>query len=139
PDYQPGKKLLVLWDFKRFALAGWSAIQKGWTPQYEFIWDNVQSWYTPNRPLQRHKALGVFGDDPFFDTDKGIIKDRKKRQAKTVSNTRGESDYVPLDGAKHIATVEQFPNTQQTNEHAHGKPIEWITAIFNGIGGKNYL
>ncbi len=138
PQYKSGK-LVVMWDFKRFAQAASSALTKGWTAQYEFIWDCVQSWYTPNRPLARHKALGVFGDDLYFDTDSSVIKDGKKREAKIVRNTRGECNYTPLDGAKHIATVETFPNTQQSDEHGHGKPIAWIQAIFAGIGGDIYF
>ena len=138
PRYKSGK-LVAMWDFKRFALAASSALTKGWEAQYEFIWDCVQSWYTPNRPLARHKAVGVFGDDPYFDTNSSVIKDGKQREAKIVSNTRGECNYTPLDGAKHIATVEAFPNTQQSDEHGHGKPIAWIQAIFAGIGGDIYL
>ena len=92
PQYESGK-MVIFWDFKRFAIAPSKAIKSGWKPQYEFIWDNVTSWYTPNRPLMRHKACGVFCDDPFFNTDKAIIHDGKKRKAKTVSNTRGKSDY----------------------------------------------
>jgi len=129
-------RLLVMWDFKRFADAAVSAVNCGWTPQYEFIWDCVQSWYTPNRPLQRHKALGVFSADSFFNTQTSIISDGKNRGKKRiVKNTRGSSDYTPMDGAKHISTVEQFPNTQQKDEHGHGKPIQWIGAILGGING----
>ena len=140
PPAAPNKKLLVMWDFKRFALAPHSALIAGWTPQYELIWDCIQSWFTPNRPLQRHKSLGVFGDDPFFDTTKAIIQDGKDRgKPRIVSNTRGLSNYSPLNGAKHIATVEAFPNSAQTDEHGHGKPFAWIEAIFNGVGGRVYL
>jgi DNA modification methylase len=139
PPAATGKKLAVMWDFKRFATAPAAALAAGWLPLYEFIWDCVQSWYTPNRPLARHKSIGIFGDDPFFDTDKSTIADGKKREAKTVSNTRGKCEYVPLDGAKHIATVESFPNTAQNDSHGHGKPVDWIAAIFNGIAGDTYL
>ncbi len=139
PKYRGSGKLAVMWDFKRFAIAANAAIAKGWESQYEFIWDCVQSWYTPNRPLARHKAVGIFCDDPFFDTEKAIIKDGKKREAKTVKNTRGVCYYEPLDGAKNIATVEAFANTQQTDEHGHGKPIQWIKAIWAGIGGDLYF
>lgn len=140
PPFEPGRKLLVMWDFKRFALAAHSALLAGWPAQYEFIWDCVQSWYTPNRPLQRHKSCGVFGDDPFFDTEKAIIRDGKDRGRKrTVRNTRGETEYTPLKGAKHIASVEAFPNTAQNDGHGHGKPVAWIEAIFNGVGGRTYL
>lgn len=140
PVAEQGKKLLLFWDFKRFAIASHAAISAGWTPQYEFIWDCVQTWYTPNRPLARHKAVGVFSDDPFFNMDAAIIHDGKYRGPnRIVQNTRGHCHYMPLDGAKHLSTVESFPNTQQTDEHGHGKPIAWIEAIFRGIGGNLYL
>jgi len=140
PPPMPGQKLVLFWDFKRFAIAPHAAISSGWEPCYEFIWDCVQSWYTQNRPLQRHKACGIFGDNPTFNTDAAIIHDGKDRGGpRVVSNTRGKSEYKPLNGAKHIATVEAFANTAQTNEHAHGKPIKWIEAIFNGIGGDVYI
>jgi hypothetical protein len=135
----PGKKLLTFWDFKRFATASKSAIDFGWAPLYEFIWDNVTSWYTPNRPLARHKACGVFGDDPRWEFDKAIIRDGKKRVAKTVTNTRGSSNYIPLDGAVHIRTVESFPTTSEGGGHAHSKPMAWIQAIFNGMGCSTML
>jgi DNA modification methylase len=130
-------KLLIMWDFKRFAIASKIAIDCGWNPLYEFIWDNCQSWYTPNRPLQRHKALGVFGDDPEFDTESSIIIDNKDRGNKReVKNTRGSYEYTPIHNGKHISTVEQFPNTQEKDAHGHGKPIKWISAIILGIKSK---
>jgi hypothetical protein len=137
--FQQGKRLLIFWDFKRFAIAGKWSIDYGWTPQYEFIWDCITSWYTPNRPLARHKACGYFAEDPAFNFDKAIIHDGKKRKAGIVHNTRGDCDYKPLDGAVHIRTVESFPNASEGDIHKHGKPVEWITAIFNGIGGESYL
>jgi len=140
PAASMGKKLAVMWDYKRFAIAPHCAVMAGWVPLYEFIWDCVQSWYTPNRPLARHKAVGIFGDDPKFNTESSVIKDGKDRgKNRVVKNTRGNSNYEPLDGAKHIATVEAFPNTMQKDEHGHGKPVAWLEAIFNGIGGVYYL
>lgn len=140
PTKEPSKKLIVMWDFKRFGIAPFCAIKSGWVPQYEFIWDCCQSWYTPNRPLARHKAAGVFCDDPFFNTELSIIFDGKDRgAARIVKNTRGNCKYNPLDGAKHISTVEQFPNTQQTDDHGHGKPLKWISAIFAGVGGSVFF
>ena len=136
---KPNAKLVTFWDFKRFAVAAKSALDFGWSPLYELIWDNVTSWYTPNRPLARHKACGIYGDDPLWNFDKAIIKDGKKREAKKVSNTRGDCDYVPLDGAVHLRTVESFPTTAENGGHAHSKPMAWIEAIFNGLGGEVYL
>ena len=84
--------------------------------------------------------MGIFGDDPFFNTEKSVIVDGKDRGSnRSVANTRGEYQYSPLDGAKHISTVEAFPNTQQTDDHGHGKPLKWIGAIFQGIGGDVYF
>jgi hypothetical protein len=134
-----GAKALVFWDFKRFGIAAKSAMEFGWSPLYELVWDNVTSWFTPNRPLARHKACGVFGDDPMWFFDAAIIRDGKKREAKKVSNTRGDCDYVPLDGAVHLRTVESFPTTSENGGHAHSKPMAWIEAIFRGMGGANYL
>jgi hypothetical protein len=140
PAPQEGSRLLVMWDFKRFAKAAASAVAAGWEPQYEFIWDCVQSWYTPNRPLARHKAVGVFGDNPHFDTEAALIADGKDRgSTRTVANTRGSYTYTPLDGAKHIATVEAFANTAQSSEHAHGKPVVWVQAILAGLRASQVL
>lgn len=139
PEPLSGQKLLVMWDMYRFGTAPHRAIMAGWTPLYEFIWDCVTSWYVPNRPLARHKACGVFGDDPKFNFDDAIIRDGKKREAKTVYNSRGESEYTPLDGAVHIRTVEAFPTTGENGGHAHSKPVAWIEAIFRGVGGVTVL
>lgn len=141
PFFGKYSKLVVFWDFKRFGIAPAKAIQKNWTPQYEFIWDCVQSWYTPNRPLQRHKACGYFSNNPFFDEKKSIIYDNKDRgSARSVSNTRGTYKYTPIEGGKHIASVESIPNTQLTDDgHSHGKPVIWIESIYNGIGASVVL
>lgn len=133
------KKLITFWDFKRFGIASKSAIDAGWLPLYELIWDNVTSWFTPNRPLARHKACGIFGDDPYWQFEKAIIRDGKIRTAKKVTNTRGDSDYKPLDGAVHLRTVESFPTTSESSGHSHSKPIKWIEAIFRGVGGSLFL
>jgi hypothetical protein len=140
PAPQQGSRLVVMWDFKRFAKAAASAVAAGWQPQYEFIWDCVQSWYTPNRPLARHKAAGVFGDNPHFDTEAALIADAKDRgSTRTVANTRGSYSYTPLAGAKHVATVEAFANTAQSSEHAHGKPVAWVQAILAGLRASTVL
>lgn len=139
PEYQKGKKLLIFWDFKRFGLAPHKAIMKNWNPQYEFIWNCIQSWYTPNRPLQQHKACGYFSEDPFFDTENSYIQDNKKRKSGFVNNTRGVSAYKPSDSGKHLSTVESISNASLPKEYKHSKPLDWIKAIFGGIGEGIYL
>lgn len=131
--------LLLSYDHKHFAKAILEATKKHWTAQFELIWDCCQSWYTPNRPLAKHKTIAVFKDDPAWNFDKAIIKDGKKREPKIVHNTRGSCDYKPLDGAIHMRTCEPFPNTALTDEHGQGKPLEWIKAILGGVNAKKVI
>lgn len=108
---------------------------------YHFVWDGVTSWYTPNRPLARHKSAFVFMSDPKWLFNDAVYYDGKNRSAKTVSNTRGTSDYVPLDGGMvHLQTVFQSGNTRQDDGgHAHSKPNEWIRALMMGCGARIVL
>lgn len=132
-----GGKLLVFWDYRRFATAAVAATAAGWPALYELVWDNVTSWFTPNRPLARHKACGVFGADPKWNFDAALIEDGKNRDARTVWNERGEYEYTPIDGHVHLRTVEAFPTTQEQAEHAHSKPLKWIVAMLRGIGAEH--
>lgn len=138
PEYAGGN-LLLSYDHKHFSKAMLEAAKKHWTAQFELIWDCCQSWYTPNRPLAKHKTIAVFKDDPKWNFDKAIIKDKKKREAKIVHNTRGSCDYKPLDGAIHLRTCEPFPNTALTDEHGQGKPLEWIKAILGGVNAERVI
>jgi DNA modification methylase len=116
-----------------------NAVKMGWVSNYELIWDCVTSWYTPNRPLARHKQCTIWGDNKYFNFDKSLIRDDKKRNSKQVENSRGKLDYNPIDGHVHLRTVESFPTTQENGGHKHSKPIKWISAICNGIESKNIL
>jgi hypothetical protein len=135
----PAARAVVFSDYRtsRNALDAGS----GFLHCYHFVWDGVTSWYTPNRPLARHKSAFVFSNDPFWDFDAAVFYDGKTRTAKTVSNTRGASEYVPLAGGMvHLQTVFQFPNTQvDDGGHAHAKPGEWIRALMLGCGAKIVL
>jgi len=139
PNVRHGQKLAVFWDMFRFATAANAALTKGWAPLYELIWDCVTSWYTPNRPLARHKACGVFGDNPKWCFEKAIIRDGKERKAGTVHNTRGDCKYVPLDGAVHMRTVESFPTCNEAGGHKHSKPEAWIKGMLLGMGARSVL
>jgi DNA modification methylase len=134
PKVGKGKRLVIFWDMFRFATAAQAALSQGWAPLYELVWDCVTSWYTPNRPLARHKACGVFGDDPKWAFDRAIIVDGKERKAGTVHNTRGDCDYQPLDGAVHMRSVESFPTCKEDGGHKHSKPEAWIKAMLAGVG-----
>lgn len=130
-----GGRLFVFSDHKHYQRAIVEATEKRWNARFEFVWDCCQSWYTPNRPLARHKTCFVFGNSKRWEFDRAIIHDGKNREEKDVVNTRGGYHYVPLDGAVHMRTVEAFPNTMQNDENGYGKPIAWIAAMLNGYGG----
>lgn len=134
PKVGKGQRLAIFWDMFRFATAAQAALSQGWAPLYELVWDCVTSWYTPNRPLARHKACGIFGDDPKWAFDRAIIVDGKERKAGTVHNTRGDCDYQPLDGAVHMRSVESFPTCNEDGGHKHSKPAAWIKAMLAGVG-----
>lgn len=134
-----GGRLFVFCDHKHFVKAICEATSKRWPGRFEFVWDCCQSWYTPNRPLARHKTCYVFGEAEKWEFDKAIIKDGKRREEKDVVNTRGATHYVPLDGAVHMRTVEAFPNTMQNDSNGYGKPVKWLAAMLNGYGGKKVL
>lgn len=127
-------KALVFSDFKHMKQA--MSVCAMWDHVYQFVWDCCTSWYTPNRPLARHKSAMFCSNDPAWKFDDAVYRDGKERKAKTVSNARGEMDYMPLaDGYVHLQTVYQEPNTKQDSSHAHAKPLNWLGALMRGAGG----
>ena len=139
--YCPEKEqsILVFSDYKHWGAAIKGAMDAGWTPLFEFIWNNIQSWYTQNRPLAQHKTCYVFSDLKKWNFDKAIINDDIKRRKSHSKNAagRGEYDYVPLKNGKHLSTVFDFSNTLLHDEHGQGKPVKWIAAILNGLNSQN--
>lgn len=133
----PSSKSIIFSDYKTASRAISAGI--GFKHCYQFVWDGVTSWYTPNRPLARHKSAFVFMNDPKWDFDAAIYHDGKDRKAKTVSNTRGESDYNPLAGGMvHLQTVFQMGNTKvDDGGHSHSKPLEWVRSLMLGAGVKS--
>ena len=139
PKHENNKKLIVSYDHKHFVAPILEAIKKGWIGQYEFIWNCQQTWYTPNRPLARHKTMAVFADSPDWNFEKAIIYDGKERKHQTGYNSRGYYDYKPLDGAVHFRTVEEFSNTSMHEDCNYGKPVQWVAAILAGLNSKTVL
>ena len=130
----PATKALVFSDFKHMKEA--MSVCASWDHVYQFVWDCCTSWYTPNRPLARHKTALFCSNDPAWGFDEAVYRDGKDRKSKTVSNTRGEMDYEPLaDGYVHLQTVYQEPNTKQDSSHAHEKPLNWLWSLMRGAGG----
>lgn len=139
PEKETEKKLIVSYDHKHFVKPIMEATLKGWIGRYEFIWDCQQSWYTPNRPLARHKTFTVFMDKPDWNFENAIVYDGKERKPQQGYNTRGYYDYKPLDGAVHLRTVEQFSNTAMHEDCNQGKPVRWVGAILAGVNAEIVL
>lgn len=142
PLPQESNNLLVLYCYQTFGVAIYSAMRNGHKPKYEFIWDMIQSQFLPNRPLNRHRGLAVFGDDKHFDIENAIIADEVKRKKSRVSNPYGTTDYVPNPNGRHISSVERFGNANQSaqdgeQEKSYGKPIKWIGAILAGLRSRS--
>lgn len=134
----PAGKIAALHDFKNVIGAVQSL--QGKPTVYQFIWDCGACWWTPNRPLARHKACLIGMDDPLWMVDDATYVDGKTRKAKTVSNTRGECDYEPLpNGAVRMSTVFMRPTSQEDGGHVHSKPVDWIRAMIAGTGAKSVL
>lgn len=139
PANREGVNLLVFTDAFRLADAVVAATARGWTFAYEFVWDGLSSWFTPGRPLARHKVALVFGEKWNFDAavytpvgSDGEVND--VRQAGTVSNTRGSYTYTPDPRGKHLSTVFPYANTRVEGDHKHAKPAEWVRALLRGMG-----
>mgnify|MGYP002620523391 CR=1 FL=1 len=134
----PAPRALVFADYKRVREV--ASCCAGYEHVYEFVWDGVTSWYTPNRPLARHKTAYYASHDGCWNFEAAIYHDGKDRKAKKARNTRGESDYEPLaGGAVHLSTVFQQQNTRTDGGHAHAKPVKWVRALMKGTGGSVFL
>jgi site-specific DNA-methyltransferase (adenine-specific) len=131
-NYIPCDAAIVFTDYKHIKEA--MQIAFNFENIYHFVWDGITSWYTPNRPLQRHKSAFVCMNKKQWNFNKAIYYDDKKRIAKTVYNTRGSCEYKPLlNNGVHLQTVYQHQNTNVSGDHKHAKPMQWIKALINGV------
>lgn len=93
-----------------------------------FVWDCVSSWYTPNRPLRRHKQCWWFGDVADYEFDGAHYGDAGA--TRTVSNTRGSYEFQPDPRGKHLSDLFSAPITKEHSDgHKHGKPLDWVRML----------
>lgn len=134
----PANRIAALHDYK--SVTGAIQALQGKPHVYQFIWDCGACWWTPNRPLARHKACLIGMDSPEWRVDAATVVDGKKRKAKTVKNTRGSCDYKPLSGGRvRMSTVFMSPTAQENNGHQHSKPVAWVKALIAGTGAGSVL
>lgn len=113
-------KLLLFSDTVHFDSVA-VAVNRGWRPAFEFVWDLRQCWLVPGRPLTQHKTCRVFcGTDVEFQD--AFIK-------------RGNNDG-------HLSSIYRCSNTaykSKTDGIQYEKPIEWVAAILKSINAKKVL
>ncbi len=134
----PAPAMLIFHDYKSIAAACAAAAHKPYV--YQFIWDCCTSWWTPNRPLARHKGCLVATEQPEWFIDRATFIDGKKRMKKNIKNTRGSYEYTPLPGGRvRLSTVFSSPTAQENTGHAHSKPVKWVAALISGTGAKSVI
>jgi hypothetical protein len=128
----PTDKAIVFTDHKHLREA--MTLVLGYQYQYQFVWDTVISWYTPNRPLCRHRAAFYCANTPEWNSDGSIIRDGKQREAKTVIGGQafaGDYHYRPLpDGQVRMTTL--YRQAKTLDEAGNGKPVAWVRALLAG-------
>jgi len=103
-------------------------IERWGSPLWVFAWDCVTSWYLPNRPLKRMKLALWYGDWDRFDFNGTHYGE--PGESKTVTNSRGQYDYVADPRGKHLTDVFVAPITQEHSEGpSHSKPLDWIRLL----------
>jgi len=97
-------------------------------PAWEFIWDTGASWYTPNRPLKKHKNCYWYGNIDDYNQEGYFFEHDAKKH--TVKNTRGTYIYEPDIRGKRLLDVYAESITKTHSDGAsHGKPLEWVAAL----------
>lgn len=131
PDFQGSAGALVFCDGQRIG----TVVSQYGPPAWSFVWDCGSCWYTPNRPIKKHKLCLWYGDvsqyrDEYRDGSPAGL-------AKTVTNTRSTYKYTPDKNGKRLIDVYCQPITQSAGRGGagHGKPVDWIEALITNCRG----
>jgi hypothetical protein len=132
PDY---KTALVFTDGRR----AHESLERFGPPAWVFVWDCVTSWYTPNRPLQRHKLCFWYGSTDAYRFDGAHYG--TAGESRQVQNTRGRYVFRPDPRGNHLADVYQYPlpRLHAGGLHSHQKPVDWMRLLLgNCTSGSVY-
>lgn len=113
-------KLLLFSDTVHFDSVA-VAVQRGWRPAFEFVWDLRQCRLVPGRPLSQHKTCRVFGGGDVDFRDAHI--------------ERGGNDG-------HLSSIYRCSNTaykRRSEGIQYEKPVEWVAAILQAVGARKVL
>ena len=132
----PTEKALVFTDHKHVREA--MGIVLKYPVQFHFVWDTVISWYTPNRPLCRHRSAYYCAQEPNWNADAATYVDGKDRTEKIVIGGQafdGDYHYKPLSGGRvRVSTL--FRQGKTLDEAGNGKPVAWVRALLAGAEAK---
>jgi len=122
PDF---KSALVFTDGRR----AHESLERFGPPAWVFVWDCVTSWYTPNRPLQRHKLCFWYGSVDAYRFDGAHYG--TAGESRQVQNTRGRYVFHPDPRGKHLADIFQYPlpRLHAGGLHSHQKPVDWMRLL----------
>ena len=134
-DY-PCKKMLVFSDNRHIKNAMQQCTKFDFI--YEFVWDNIISWYLDNRPLCRHRSAFLCSNDPGYDSDAMVLNDGKERKKQHRDTNLGSYEYSPLGGGQ-VRLTSVFSKSKAELPAEHGKPVEWISPIIAGARVNNVL
>ncbi len=110
-------KLLLFSDAVHFDSVA-VAVERGWRPGFEFVWDLCQCWLVPGRPLSQHKTCRVFSSSADVDFKKTLLN------------------------KKHLSSIYRCSNTalkRNTTGIQYEKPVEWVAAILKAVGARKVL
>jgi len=103
-------------------------------PTWVFVWDCVSSWWTPGRPLKRHKLCFWYGDISRWQAD--AYFSAKRNVARLVRNPRGAHMAGDARGTR-LSDLYASPITalhSGAHTHAHSKPVEWLQYLLRCTG-----
>jgi hypothetical protein len=117
-DYMPafeGNNMIAFCGCTHIQKLVMAATQNGWTLQYQFILDTIQSWLRgPNKPLSNYRSAILLSDDHRF-----YYKD-----AVTKITEKGDKYY--------LRNVERW-SISRRRPCKYYKPVFWINAMIGGI------
>lgn len=99
-------------------------------PTWSMVWDCVSSWWTPHRPLRRHKMCLWYG--PLGEYDPDAYKYGPATAPKQVSNSRGSYHYAGDPQGRRVADLYVEPITAlhgRRGAHPHAKPQSWLASL----------
>jgi hypothetical protein len=129
-------KALVFTDHKHLREA--MGVVLRYPHQFQFVWDTVLSWYTPNRPLCRHRSAFYCATDPHWLADAATFADDKPREEKVVKGGQafdGDYHYRPLPAGR-VRLTTLYRQSKTLDEAGNGKPVAWVRALLAGSGAR---